>query len=123
MRKLLLAGLALLLSSCASTPPGQDVRPLGRLYISGAAGEGDMPAAVRSAYERLGRTLAANGLTFANVVKESVRTTDVDAFEATKELRKTFYGANLPAATFVEVRRLFLPSSAVEIELVAEEAR
>jgi enamine deaminase RidA (YjgF/YER057c/UK114 family) len=140
MRELLLAGFALLLASCATTAPPpvcyhanekieadigycQAVRSLGRLYISGAVGQGEMQAAVQSTYERLGRILAANGLSFANVVKENVYTTDLEAFKAQKELRKAFYGANLPAATWVEVRRLFLPQFVVEIELVAEERR
>ena len=59
-------------------------------------------------------------MTFADVVKENVYTTDLEAFKKTKDVRKTFYGANLPASTWVEVRRLFLQTFVVEIELVAE---
>ena len=39
-----------------------------------------MPTAVRSVCERLKLTLEANGLTLANVVKENVYATDLDAF-------------------------------------------
>lgn len=99
------------------------VRSGDRLYVSGTVGQGEMPAAVRSAYESLQKTLEANGLTFANVVKENVYTTDLDAFKKTIELRKGFYGMNLPAATWVEVRRLYLPQFVVEIELTAEYPR
>lgn len=139
MRPLLLACIALALCSCAGLQPSaqrtcfhlneavetdigfcQAVRSGNRLYISGTVGQGEMPAAVQSTYERLGKTLAANGLTFANVVKENVYTTDLDAFKKTTGIRRTFYGASLPAATWVEVRRLFLPAFVVEIELIAE---
>ena len=98
----------------------QAVRTGSTLHISGTVGQGEMPDAVRSAYERLQKTLEANGLTFADVVKENVYTTDLDAFKKTTGIRKIFYGTNLPAATWVEVRRLFLPAFVVEIELVAE---
>lgn len=89
------------------------------LYVSGTAGRGDMASAVKSVYGRLDATLKANGLTFANVVKENVYATDLDAFIANKDARKAFYGANLPAATWVQVQRLYVPSLVVEIELTA----
>jgi len=99
----------------------QAVRSGGLLYVSGTVGQGEMPAAVSSTYERLGEILAQNGLAFANVVKENVYTTDLEAFEKTADVRKRFYGGNLPAATWVEVKRLFAPQLVVEIELVAED--
>jgi enamine deaminase RidA (YjgF/YER057c/UK114 family) len=98
----------------------QAVRSGNRLYISGTAGQGDMPAAMRSVYERLKQTLEANGVTFSNVVKENVYTTDLDAFKDNKEIRKSFYGATLPAATWIQVQRLYVPSLVLEVELVAE---
>jgi|ERR1700680_4729092 len=98
----------------------QAVRSGNRLYISGTVGQGEMPAAVRSVYERLRQTLEANELKFDNVVKENVFTTDLDAFKASKEIRKAFYGASLPAATWVQVQRLYLPAFVLEVELVAE---
>jgi enamine deaminase RidA (YjgF/YER057c/UK114 family) len=36
------------------------------------------------------------------------------------DIRKEFYGRSFPAATWVEVRRLYLPSFVVEIELTAK---
>jgi enamine deaminase RidA (YjgF/YER057c/UK114 family) len=101
----------------------QAVRSGNRLYISGTVGQGEMPAAVQSVYERLRQTLEANGLTFANVVKENVFTTDLDAFKASKDIRKAFYGSSPPAATWVQVQRLFLPSFVLEVELIAEYQR
>jgi len=46
--------------------------------------------------------------------------TDLDAFIRNKEIRKEFYGASLPAATWVQVQRLYLPSFVVEVEVTAE---
>lgn len=78
-----------------------------------------MRSAIRSAYARLQKTLEATGLTFANVVKESVLVTDLDAFIQHKDIRKEFYGKSFPAATWVQVQRLYLPSFVVEVELTA----
>jgi len=96
------------------------VRSGATLHVSGVVGQGTMDAAVRSAYDRLGKTLEANGLTFANVVKETVYVTDLDAFIRSKDVRKSYYGNTLPAATWVQVQRLYLPSFVVEIEVTAE---
>ena len=79
-----------------------------------------MTAAVRSVYKRLESTLKANGLSFADVVKENVYATDLDAFIRNKDIRKEFYGRSFPAATWVQVQRLYLPSFVVEIELTAK---
>lgn len=139
MKTYLFLGLALSLVACGTTPPRaahtcfhkseaseveigycKAVRTGNTLYISGTVGQGEMPAAVQSVYESLRQTLEANGLTFRNVVKENVYTTDLDAFKGSKDVRKTFYGASLPAATWVQVQRLFLPSFVLEVELIAE---
>ena len=97
----------------------QAVRTGNTLYISGTAGRGEMAPAVRSVYERLKLTLEANGLGFADVVKENVYATDLDAFIQNKAIRKEFYGKSAPAATWVQVQRLYVPSLVVEIELTA----
>lgn len=140
----LLALASLVLSACVTAPQQSSARSCfhndqafeeevgyceavrtGRtLYISGHAGKGEMPAAIQGVYERLGRTLAANGLTFANVVKENVYATDLDAFIQNKALRRQFYANTpLPAATWVQVQRLYSPALVLEVELVAEYPR
>jgi enamine deaminase RidA (YjgF/YER057c/UK114 family) len=93
------------------------------LHVSGIAGQGPMESAVRSVYERMSRVLPANGYTFADVVKENVYATDLDAFIRNKEIRKEFYKGALPAATWVQVGRLYVPSFVVEIEVTAEKTR
>lgn len=131
------ATVAATLAGCASAPPAstcynlnekvekeigfcQAVRSGNTLHVSGTVGAGEMSEATRKAYDNLRKTLEANGLTFANVVKETVYTTDIEAFKLAGGIRKSYYGDKLPAATWVEVRRLFLPQFVVEIELTAE---
>lgn len=78
-----------------------------------------MDVAVRSVYDQLEQILEANGLSPSNVVKESVFATDLDSFIENRAIRKECYGQTLPAASWVQVRRLYLPSFAVEVELTA----
>ena len=98
----------------------QAVRIGHTLHISGSVGKGEMPAAMRSAYNELRSTLQANGLGFGDVVKENVYTTDLDAFIKNKDVRKEYYGKDFPAATWVQVQRLYTPAFVVEVELTAE---
>jgi 2-iminobutanoate/2-iminopropanoate deaminase len=129
----------LLLGACATTPVNaakscyhidaavetdigycQAVRSGNTLHISGSVGRGDMPGAMHMAYDELKQTLAANGLDFRDVVKENVYATDLDAFILNKQVRKDYYGTDFPAATWVQVQRLYLPAFVVEVELTAE---
>lgn len=110
-------GIEVDIGYCQALPEGRT------LYVSGITGQGDMAAAVRSVYERMGRVLAANGFTFADVVKENVYATDLDAFIRNKAIRKEYYNAGVPAATWVQVQRLYLPSFVVEIEVTATKRR
>jgi enamine deaminase RidA (YjgF/YER057c/UK114 family) len=98
----------------------QAVRSGNTLHISGSVGRGDMAAAMHGAYAELKKTLDETGLDFRNVVKENVYATDLDAFIRNKDIRKEYYGTDFPAATWVQVQRLYLPSFVVEVELTAE---
>ena len=138
LRALAICMLALL-TGCATAPAGavkscyhlnaavetdigycQAVRIGNTLHISGSVGRGDMAAAMHGAYDELKKTLAENGLDFHHVVKENVYATDLDAFIRNKDIRKDYYGSEFPAATWVQVQRLYLPSFVVEVELVAQ---
>jgi enamine deaminase RidA (YjgF/YER057c/UK114 family) len=98
----------------------QAVRVGHTLHISGSVGKGEMPDAIRKAYGELRETLKAYGLDFRDVVKENVYTTDLDAFIRNKDVRKEFYGADFPAATWVQVQRLYTPSLVLEVEVTAQ---
>jgi len=103
---------------CSAVRSGQ------MLYISGSAAKGDMTSAIPKVYKNLQETLEANGLTFANVVKENVYATDLGDFIQNKNLRKQFYvNTPLPAATWVQVQRLYSPAVILEVELIAEYPR
>lgn len=101
----------------------QAIRTGNSLHISGSVGAGDMPAAMHKAYDTIRKTLAAHGLDFHNVVKENVYATDLDAFIHNKDIRKEYYGTDFPAATWVQVQRLYLPAFVVEIEVTADIAK
>jgi 2-iminobutanoate/2-iminopropanoate deaminase len=103
---------------CSAVRSGQ------MLYISGSAAKGDMASAIPKVYKNLQETLEANGLTFANVVKENVYATDLGDFIQNKNLRKQFFvNTPLPAATWVQVQRLYSPALVLEVELIAEYPR
>jgi 2-iminobutanoate/2-iminopropanoate deaminase len=89
------------------------------LYVSGCVGSGEMPDAIRAAYGSIAKTLAAHGIGFGQVVKENIFTTDIDALIANKDVRKTFYTDGYPAATWVQVSRLFRPTHVIEVEVIA----
>jgi 2-iminobutanoate/2-iminopropanoate deaminase len=107
----------------------QAVRSGNTLHISGSLSvddafrpefPGDMAAQIGSAYGAIRRTLDAFGATMANVVKENIYVTDMDAFIASNGARIAHYARlDLPATTAVEVRRLAFPECMIEIEITA----
>jgi 2-iminobutanoate/2-iminopropanoate deaminase len=97
----------------------QAVRVGQTLYISGTVGSGDMPVAIDEAYRTLEKTLQHYGLTFRHVVKETIYTTQLDALKANLDVRKKFYGTDYPAATWVQIARLYDPAHVIEVELIA----
>jgi enamine deaminase RidA (YjgF/YER057c/UK114 family) len=88
------------------------------LHLSGVACEGtDMDAAVADCYRRLTAILQRFGADSSQVVRETVYTTDLDALIRAIPGRRTFFpDARYPAATWVEVRRLYQPEHLLEVE-------
>ena len=97
----------------------QAVRVGNTLYLSGSVGEGAMPQAVDQAFGAIQKTLAHYGLDFRHVVKENAFTTDIEALKAANEVRKKYYGTDFPAATWVQISRLFSPQHVLEVEVTA----
>jgi len=89
------------------------------IYVSGSVGWGKMDDALKLAYDELEKTLKNYNASFENVVKENLYTTALDSVIKYKDLRRNYYGNNFPAATWVEVKRLYDPSLVVEVEIVA----
>ena len=100
------------------------------LYISGSVpadkdgmlvAPGDMAGQMRAVYTNIERTLAATGLNFDHVVKETIYTTDMDALLKSADIRLGFYTKDhLPATAWVQVQRLIDPGFMVQVDVIAE---
>lgn len=89
------------------------------LYISGTVSRDVSPQGITNVYKALERTLQQYGATFQNVVKENLYTTDIEAMKKYNDSRKVFYKGDFPAATWVQISRLYMPDASLEIELIA----
>lgn len=89
------------------------------IYISGVVTNNITPEGITSVYNNLKKVLSNYGATFDNVVKENLYTTDIEAIKKYNDVRKKFYSNDFPAATWVQVQRLYMPDSKLEVELVA----
>jgi len=89
------------------------------LYISGTVTYNLTPEGVKKLYTELEKTLQHFGAGFQHVVKENLYTLDIDAMKALNYVRKPFYKGDYPAASWVQVSRLFTPETKLEVELVA----
>jgi 2-iminobutanoate/2-iminopropanoate deaminase len=89
------------------------------LYISGNIGRGTNPEQLQSLYSNLDRVLKAYGLTFQNVVKENLYTLDIEAVKKHNNVRKKFYKGDFPAATWVQISKLYTAEAQIEVELIA----
>jgi len=98
----------------------QAVKSGNTIYISGTVAEGPMDKAVQSVYSDIEKTLKHYNATFQNVVMETVFTTDLEAFKKNSALRKTFYNNDFPAASWIQIERLFTSSLVLEIQIVAK---
>lgn len=89
------------------------------LYISGAVARDVTPEGITRLYQALEKSLKAFGATFQNVVKENLYTTDMEAMKKCNDARKVFYKGDFPAATWVQITRLFMHDARLEVELIA----
>lgn len=89
------------------------------LYISGAVSTAVTPEGITQVYRALERSLKSFGAGFQNVVKENLYTTDIEAMKKHNDSRKAFYKKDFPAATWIQVERLYMPDAKLEVELVA----
>lgn len=89
------------------------------LYISGTVAREITPEGITRVYKALERSLQQFGATFQNVVKENLYTTDIEAMKRYNDARKAFYKNDFPAATWVQISRLFMADAKLEVELIA----
>lgn len=90
------------------------------LYISGAVSRDISPEGITQVYKALEKSLNSFGATFQNVVKENLYTTDIELMKKHNDARKVFYKGDFPAATWVQITRLFMADAKLEVELIAE---
>jgi len=101
----------------------QAVRVGSMLYVSGTVGAdakgqpADLDGQMKKAYAGIQKTLAHYNTDFSHVVMERIYTTDIEALIRSQETRKQFYGNSAPAATWVEVKRLYSAADKIEIEV------
>ena len=89
------------------------------IYISGTVARDITPWGIKQLYSTLEKTLAHYGAGFQHVVKENLYTTDIEAMKSHNEIRKVFYKNDFPAATWVQITRLYMPDAKLEVELIA----
>ena len=91
------------------------------LYLSGWLDKGTIAEQLQGIYVNLGKILKAYGATYQNVVKETLFTTDMEAVKSNNEVRKVFYQGDYPAATWVQISRLYegRKDAQIEVELIA----
>lgn len=99
----------------------QAIRVGSTIYISGSVGDGDdMRSQLRRADGSISKSLAMYGATFQNVVKENIFTTDLEEMIKQKDVRGDFYKGDWPAASWLGVKRLYVPGLLVQVEVIAE---
>lgn len=89
------------------------------LYISGAVARDITPEGITRVYRALEKSLNSFGATFQHVVKENLYTTDIEAMKQHNYARKAFYKGDFPAATWVQITRLYMADAKLEVELIA----
>lgn len=89
------------------------------LYISGTVAREVSPEGIKRVYDALEKTLQHYGATFQNVVKENLYTTDIESMKQHNAVRKAYYKDDFPAATWVQISRLFMADARLEVELIA----
>lgn len=97
----------------------QMVRVDNKLYLSGVTGKGPMNESIESVYNRIEIMLKKVGADFSNVIKENLYTTDLDDVKQNNAVRLKYYNGEFPAATWVQVDRLFQPEYNLEVEVIA----
>lgn len=89
------------------------------IYISGVPTSELNPKGIARLYKTLERCLNSFGATAKDVVKETLYTTDIEAMKKYNNVRKEFYKGDYPAASWVQIDRLYEPSAKLEVDLIA----
>src|SRR4029077_12862896 len=77
---------------------------------------GDMRAQLRQVCENIGRALGSVGGDYADVVKTTTFTSDVDEYHRVRDERYKYFKTDLPTSALIGVKRLAHEDLMVEIE-------
>jgi 2-iminobutanoate/2-iminopropanoate deaminase len=111
----------------AAGPYSQGIIANGFVFVAGQGGlvpatktiaEGGIQAQTRQCFENIKAILEAAGSSLDKVVKMNVYLTDINDFAAMNEIYASYFGAEPPARTTVQVAKLPL-GLIVEIEAMA----
>ncbi len=97
----------------------QVVKAGNTIYISGVPSDDLSPDGITRLYNTLEECLNSFGASAKDVVKETLYTTDIEAMKKYNEARKEFYKGDYPAATWVQVSRLYEATAQLEVDLIA----
>ena len=109
------------------SPHYHSVRAGNLLFLAGATAKmteaeyGDMAEQTEVILKRIKHILEAEGGSLDNVVKITNIVTDMskEATDASQNMRRKYFGENLPASTRVQVAGLAEPHIKIEIEAIA----
>jgi len=91
----------------------------GTLLDGSIVGDNDMYAQTHQTLLNIQHILAANGATFADVIKTTTYLTDIERRADVSKARAGFLPTPPPPSTLIEVSRLIDPDYLIEIEVVA----
>ena len=104
----------------------------GLIFVSGMVGwdsDGRVPPTLdaagqaRLAFENLRDVLHEAGASLDDVVSETEYVVDMNTYPQIARVRRKYFPINRPAATLVEVRKLFKPELLFEIQAIAVAGR
>jgi enamine deaminase RidA (YjgF/YER057c/UK114 family) len=91
-------------------------------YFSGVTCGGPTDeAALTMCYQALDDLLQKMQLKRENIIQETIYARDIESLKKQIPMRKKWYGEHFPAATWVQVDKLFDESHRFEIELIVSE--
>lgn len=93
-----------------------------QLHLAGIpCGGKDMTEAVTVCYGIIQATLKKFGATTDHIIKETIYTIDMEALKKAQDTRKKFFTAGrYPAATWVEVNKLYEQGLLIEFDLLVQ---
>jgi enamine deaminase RidA (YjgF/YER057c/UK114 family) len=97
----------------------QAVKVGNTIYVSGTVSTTIDSVGITRLYKNIERTLAHYGASMQHVVKENLYTTDIEAMKVHNRFRLPFYQNDFPAATWVQISRLYMPEAKLEVEVTA----